>query len=397
MPYSKSEKLHEVLLLKKVNYELCCERKNMDRGLIQHIGVASDGNRIWYHIEKLGLVMEVDSGTGRIKCIFENPEYGFGVTHRMICYYNEKLYLIPNCSGNLYEYDISNNSTKRIELSKKRNCRMTGGVGAGHYLFLFGSEPEIVRFNTETNEINSIQLNAMELGMQHEPDTWFWTESVIMNNRTGILMCDTNEIVFLDEDIKVAYSALGNKMEIWPLHSICVEGDSIHAIHVENKEIIVCGVYDLNGRIKNRTEIKYNNSYAIYPFVHAEHIKNEWLLLPFKSNNICTLNEDTKELAVIHELDIDDQLLARDGVYIFNSGIKLSDGKIAAIDQARGVLVTIDPRSLAITEKKLHFDAETEESLRCLFNNRLLLGTGVVYERAIVSELRNLVDVVLMK
>lgn len=337
----------------------------IDYRILQHKTEVTDGKKIWYIAELLGILMELDISTHELKCLWRIPAYYKPVFYRGVFYYEKKLYIIPYCGEWMYVYDIVNGKSESISLVD--DLELMACIKVGGFLYFYGFRPIVIKYNPILRSVKRIEFDHEMLGFHQSPKGWFWTEAFNQEGSLYLPVQNKNILVKLNWDDSVQSVILGNHMEDWLLRSIDVYDGGFYALH-SNNEVknlqVKSAKYGKNGSLEWEKKEIFGDDYAIYPYVHAICALGKWLILPYGMKDVYLLGLNDGHLRRIYRFDATfSKEINQIKNGFFNCSTLLDGNVLYGINQISGEFVKIDLTTENVEVCSINWNRDASEKV----------------------------------
>ena len=365
-----------------------------DYNLLHHIGIETNGEKIWYIAEMIGCVIEVDIATGKSACICDIPGFTDEGSYRNLKYFNGKLYILPFKTDEMFIYDIDNSTMDKVILPDK-NLHYVGALIDEGKMYLYGDSSFITVYGLAKNTTEMLELDPIKLGIGFTPSEWFWTSSLLCEHDKFFAMNGDNGMVKLDADDNISYIQMGESHHKWKSQNSVMVNMDFKVLYINENNEVTSSTYEKDGRLKHQACIDFDTKWEVYPYVYAALSDMGWISFPFLTNGLELIDENEGVTKRYYDLDISEADINKDNGYLFGCGNKYSNDVIYAIDQMFGHLVIVDVSSNSIEKKELVFDEDGIKSIKDAFKHRLSEDNGIIQEKKTFADLNWFINDVL--
>lgn len=352
--------------------------------LLGHKAEVTDGEKIWYIAELSGFLMEVNILSKELKAIWKIPCAATECSYRLLFYYDHKIYIFPYYQKTIYIYDLHTMDYEQIEI--KKNPELMGCIKRDKFLYVFGSKPEILKFNMENHTVMYIDMRSKICNWKEIFSDWFWTNAFTLNEFICIPVANTNIIILIDQNDNISSLCLGKKQEKWILVNIQADSERYHAIYCRGEKDNVrtyIAEFDLKGKLIWENSIEEKYSYKIYPFLKAVWVREKWICLPFGRAEVVIRDKEHEEILYKAKNGIDFLSDVMQG--LFFCSVQVNSNMICGIDQSNGSLL-----SIALDEWKVDYsELKQEERLWELLEKSY---QDAVSSKTVINEMKSFYD-----
>lgn len=183
-----------------------------------------DGNDIWFIPLNYNGLFKMSLDDGKIEFIggFPGEQLFSGFRYRTLKRIDNKIVMIPYFGDAIIEYDIEKNTFNKhlveafnhhdISGRWRYNNFLIGMVCYKKFIFMFGFQPVIVRYDIETNRFSYFGEWAKEIDVNYaNTNGLMWREYCIKDNLLFINIARTNKILIFDMgDCTAVVRSVGN-------------------------------------------------------------------------------------------------------------------------------------------------------------------------------------------
>lgn len=302
-----------VWLYKATGKPILLQSLKQDEGLYFDY-MEPDGNDLWFIPLNYNGLFKMSLNDGKIDFVgyFPNEKPFTGFRYRTLKRIDDKIIIIPWFGDSIIKYDINTNSFKKqpikvfenhnINGQWKYNNFLIGMAKYNKYIFMFGFQPVIVRYDIETNELMYFGDWSKDIDLDYaNTNGLMWREHCVKDKLLFINILRTNKIlVFNMETCTYKFTAVGSEEDkysqinfdgeyFWLTHSNKV---SLTRWNLKTDEFLVYNIDGEKGQEKDsvlalRGTIIVDENLYILPGMKKAMIK-----INTKSGNINILNTD---------------------------------------------------------------------------------------------------------
>lgn len=313
----------------------------IEHEVLQHQNEVSNGRKIWYIAELVGVVMELDIQSRVLSVLWPIPGFSGIASYRCLYYNNEYLYVIPYSTNKLYIYNIENKSYEIVMV--KGSLRLMGGIQRGDYIYFYGWNSTILKMDIYSEKIEYIEIGRSNLdaNISLPFGFWFWNDAFLINSIIQIPIAGTNIIFCLDEKDYCFSICLGEKQKEWRNRVIYINNKGIYSLLSEednNKLVVKYGIYGLDGDLCCEKKVNIDEKYSLDSFTCSKFHDNEWILLPYNMEGAYRINIDKCFAKRIYRYVRDNQNL---NVGFLLCSVSISDDWVISINQYDGTMIKV--------------------------------------------------------
>lgn len=338
----------------------------IDQTILQHKVEVTDGKRMWYVAELIGIVVEIDIETRILRYLWRIPGFSQPVSYRSLFYYEGRLYILPYYGNEIYIFDLENETYNTETLE---SCyHLMGGIERNGILYFFGCDSQIIVCSSTGTIIEYIDLK------QHCPDVgvedglWLWTEAFMSKETIYLPVQNTNTIVLIDKDNGVSALVLGENSQKWLCRNIAIEEGVYHVLYTDKEGEECCTIsetFDEYGKCIETRRINYPDDYISYPFVHALFINGDWYLLPYGTHKIYRFSTSNIRFDRVFEPQNNSAITGEvNGDYLCSIYL---NNCIVSVNQIYGTMIEISLINGDVTEFELTYDKTKSQKVIDLF------------------------------
>lgn len=342
----------------------------MDSAVLHHTVETTDGTRVWYIAEKLGIVMEMDIQNVVLKSKWVIPDAGFQV-YRGLFYMNDKLYIIPFIGDVIYVLDIYSLDYKTINV--KKDMKLLNGIERNGCIYFYGFTSTVLKIIPSSLDVEYIDICLDRKNVMGDSDTWFWTDSFIIDNNIFLPIQNKNSIIVINIHDEPKCMYMGEGLENWNSKNVNGFDGKLCVVYTKDfqEDIFRHEEYDYNGCLI-KSQIIHHDFGVKNPFVSSIILNDRWIALPYNMLKILSVDVTEDALECLYSIE---QIPKDDTNGFFSCYVNISKNKYLAIEQQNGKVIIVSVDSLNVEEHDMVLEQESINMIISrMASNRLIMN-----------------------